>query len=107
MQKMYHIRWRIIFTRRKTCELPEDGQDLRPKYVGAIINKYNIVQQVCIQYCVKLVFLFSLNVRYIMLSPKRQLTELYFVMEAIPLCENIELYTYLFIYTSIHNNNPQ
>jgi hypothetical protein len=33
----------------KTLVLPEDGQELRPKHVGAIINK-KIVQQVYIKY---------------------------------------------------------
>jgi hypothetical protein len=33
----------------KTFLLPEDGQELRPKHVGAIINK-NIMQHVGIKY---------------------------------------------------------
>jgi len=32
--------------------LPEDGQQLRPKHVGTIINKYNIVQRGGIKYYV-------------------------------------------------------
>jgi hypothetical protein len=60
----------------KNCGLPEDVKELGPKDVRAIVNKYNFVQQVSIQYCVNLVSLFLLNVRYIMSVPKRQLREL-------------------------------
>jgi hypothetical protein len=34
----------------KICEFPEDGQQLRPKHVGVIINK-NIVQDVGVKCC--------------------------------------------------------
>jgi len=36
----YHqISWHISCTHQKNHELPEDGQELRPKHVRAIINK--------------------------------------------------------------------
>jgi len=37
--KLCQIILRIICTRRKICEFPEDGQQLRPKHVREIIRK--------------------------------------------------------------------
>jgi hypothetical protein len=28
---------------KKTCQLPEDGQELKSKHVGAVINRLNTV----------------------------------------------------------------
>jgi hypothetical protein len=36
----YHIPWRVCCTWHKTYELPEDGQQLRPKHFGVLINKW-------------------------------------------------------------------
>jgi hypothetical protein len=36
---------------QKTYVLSEDGQELKKKHVGDIINK-QMVQQVCIKYCI-------------------------------------------------------
>jgi hypothetical protein len=40
---------------RNTYALPEDGQELKPKHVGAIINK-QMVQQVAIKYCIYVIY---------------------------------------------------
>jgi len=32
----------VQVTRRVTCDLPEDGQKLSPKYFGTVINKYKL-----------------------------------------------------------------
>ena len=37
---------------RKIYELPEDGQELRPKHVGAIINRSKHLKQVGVKYYV-------------------------------------------------------
>ena len=39
LESVFHISCHIRSKCRKTCGPPEDGQDLRPKHVGAIINK--------------------------------------------------------------------
>jgi hypothetical protein len=41
-----------LFPHRKTYELPEDGQELRPKHVGAIINRSKHLKQVGVKYYV-------------------------------------------------------
>jgi hypothetical protein len=42
----------MSYTRRKICELPEDGQELTPKHIGVIFNEESIVQQVGAKHCV-------------------------------------------------------
>ena len=42
--------WQVSCTSRKTRKLPEGGQELRPKHVGALIN--NTVQQDDVQHYV-------------------------------------------------------
>jgi len=42
--------WRISCTRLKTCDFPEDDQQLRPKHIKAIINKQKCLAQVGFKY---------------------------------------------------------
>jgi hypothetical protein len=50
----YHISSHIFICHKhgEKHELPEDGQELRPKHFGAIIINKNIVQQGGFKYCV-------------------------------------------------------
>jgi len=63
--------------RRKIGELLEDGQQLRPKHAGAIINRYVLctVQQVGAKYCVHNTFARNYVRHYISTVLEFRLTE--------------------------------